>query len=72
MKQTQLKTLYDRDFALWVEDTVNKLKARNTEELDWENLIEKVESLGISQRRAVRRGACHLCNEQKCLKELDC
>jgi hypothetical protein len=54
MKQTQLKTLYDRDFALWVEDTVNKLKARNTEELDWENLIEKVESLGISQRRAVR------------------
>ncbi|WP_196601899.1 DUF29 family protein [Gloeocapsopsis dulcis] len=32
---------------------MNKLKARHTEELDWENLIEKVESLGISQHRAV-------------------
>jgi hypothetical protein len=45
MAQKTSKTMYEKDFALWVEDTVNKLKARNTEDLDWENLIEEIESL---------------------------
>jgi hypothetical protein len=53
MTQSQIKNLYEQDFAFWIEDTVSKLKARNTEDLDWENLIEEVESLGISQRKAV-------------------
>ncbi len=48
------KTLYDVDFALWIEETVNQLKSRNLENLDWENLIDEVESLGKSQRKAVR------------------
>jgi hypothetical protein len=48
------KTLYHSDFALWVEETAKQLKTRNTKALDWENLIEEVESLGKSQRRAVR------------------
>jgi Domain of unknown function DUF29 len=51
MSQTTSKTLYDSDFALWIDDTVNKLKQRNTEDLDWENLIEEVESLGARDRR---------------------
>jgi hypothetical protein len=42
-------SLYDQDILLWVEDTVAKLKARDFEHLDLENLIEEVESLGISQ-----------------------
>ncbi|HAN74585.1 MAG TPA: DUF29 domain-containing protein [Planktothrix sp. UBA8407] len=54
MTQISLKTLYDSDFALWVEDTVNKLKAKDTKDLDWENLIEEMESLGKSQRKTVR------------------
>ncbi len=53
MTQSRIKNLYNQDFAFWIEDTVSKLKARNTEDLDWENLIEEVESLGISQRKAV-------------------
>ncbi|KKJ00668.1 DUF29 domain-containing protein [Prochlorothrix hollandica] len=44
-------SLYDRDILLWVEDTVAKLKAKDFEHLDLENLIEEVESLGISQRK---------------------
>ena len=48
------KTLYDVDFALWIEETVNQLKSRNLEHLDWDNLIEEIESLGKSQRKAVR------------------
>ena len=45
------QSLYDRDILLWVEDTVAKLKAHDFESLDLENLIEEVESLGISQKR---------------------
>ena len=54
MVQTKTHTLYDEDFALWIDDTVNQLKSRNTEDLDWQNLIEEVESLGKSQKKAVR------------------
>lgn len=43
--------LYEQDILLWVEDTVTKLKARDFEHLDLENLIEEVESLGISQKK---------------------
>jgi hypothetical protein len=54
MSQTTSKTIYDQDFALWLEDTVSKLKAREFNQVDWENLIEEVESLGKSQRKAIR------------------
>jgi hypothetical protein len=54
MSQTTSTTIYDQDFALWVEDTVSKLKAREFNQVDWENLIEEVESLGKSQRKTVR------------------
>ncbi len=45
------KSLYDRDILLWIEDTVTKLRNRNFEDLDIENLIEEVKSLGRSERR---------------------
>ena len=44
-------SLYEQDILLWVEDTVAKLNVRDFDHLDLENLIEEVESLGISQRR---------------------
>ncbi len=34
MTQSRIKNLYDQDFAFWIEDTLSKLKARNTEDLD--------------------------------------
>jgi hypothetical protein len=46
MAHTTTKTFYDRDFALWIEDTLAKLKSREFNGVDWENLIEEVESLG--------------------------
>lgn len=48
-------SLYDRDILLWVEDTVAKLKSHDFEQLDIDNLIEEVESLGISQRNELSR-----------------
>ena len=54
MNKTSIKNLYDQDFYLWVEDTISKLKARDNENLDWDNLIEEVESLGKNQRKTVR------------------
>ncbi len=56
-KMTELLTpqsLYDQDILLWVEDTVAKLKAHDFANLDLENLIEEIDTLGKSQRNAVR------------------
>jgi len=46
-----IPSLYEQDILLWTEDTVAKLKARDFDHLDLENLIEEVEALGISQRK---------------------
>lgn len=44
-------SLYEQDFALWIEDTIAKLKAGKLDQLDVENLIEEIESLGRSEKR---------------------
>ena len=46
-----VKSLYEEDILLWVEQTVKQLKARDFASLDWEHLIEEVEALGVSQKR---------------------
>lgn len=46
--------LYETDFLAWCERTVSQLKAKDVENLDFENLIEEVESLGKSERRELR------------------
>jgi|GEM_PF-82931 len=48
---TQIKTLYDQDFALWIETTVNQLKTGELQKIDVENLIEEIESLGKRDKR---------------------
>jgi hypothetical protein len=51
MMQTPIKTLYDCDFNLWIEETITQLKAKNIEKLDWGNLIEEIEALGKRDKR---------------------
>lgn len=50
---TTQKTLYDRDFSLWLAETAAQLKARDINNLDWDNLVEEIEALGISQKHEV-------------------
>jgi hypothetical protein len=54
MAQITTKTLYDRDFALWVEETVTKLKEREFDRVDWENVIEEIESLSKRDKRELK------------------
>jgi Domain of unknown function DUF29 len=51
MTQTIQKSLYESDFLLWTQDTVAKLKARDFDHLDLENLIEEIEALGRSEKQ---------------------
>ena len=51
MTQTIQKSLYESDFLRWTQDTVAKLKARDFDHLDLENLIEEVETLGRSEKQ---------------------
>ncbi|PSO48385.1 MAG: DUF29 domain-containing protein [Cyanobacteria bacterium SW_9_44_58] len=54
MRSIPSTPLYEKDFALWIEETVANLEARDTSHLDWQHLIEEIEGLGKSQRKAVR------------------
>jgi Domain of unknown function DUF29 len=47
-------SLYDHDFLLWTKDTAKKLKAKDFEQLDLENLIEEIEDLGRSQKKELK------------------
>ena len=49
------KTLYETDFHLWLEETAQALRDGNLERLDRENLLEEIDAMGRSDRRAIRR-----------------
>jgi len=51
MMVTSFTKTYDQDFALWVEENIALLKAKNYDAVDWENLIEEVEGLTRSDKR---------------------
>lgn len=40
--------LYDRDFFAWTQAQADALKRRSANEIDWDNLRDEVESLGVS------------------------
>ena len=46
--------LYETDFVEWVDQAIALLKQGKFSELDIENLIEEVESLGRSEKNALR------------------
>lgn len=50
----QITSLYEQDYLLWTEETADKLRARDFNHLDIDNLIEEIESLGKETKRAFK------------------
>ena len=46
-------TAYETDYNQWLKETVKQLRERNFEQVDWDNLIEEIESMGKSDRRVL-------------------
>lgn len=49
-----LANLYERDYYLWLSHTARLLKEGKFNELDAANLIEEIEDMGRSEKRAVK------------------
>lgn len=47
-------TLYERDWHKWIEETVFLLRDRQLEKVDRESLIEELESMGKSEKNALK------------------
>lgn len=48
------KNLYEQDYNLWLLKTAQLLRDRKVNEIDYDNLIEEIESMGRSDKRALR------------------
>jgi hypothetical protein len=49
-----MKYLYEEDFQVWIDTTIQNLKKREFESLDIENLIEELTNLGKSEKNALK------------------
>jgi hypothetical protein len=59
--KVKLTSLYEADYQLWLDETVAQLKVQNFNNIDLENLIKEIESLGKSDKRAVSSFLMRLC-----------
>ena len=50
---SNLKQLHERDFNLWVERIKLKIQQQEFNDMDWDNLIDEIEDMGASQKRAL-------------------
>jgi hypothetical protein len=49
-KTAMNKPLYDQDFFAWTQTQADALRRRSANELDWDNLVEEIDSMGRQQR----------------------
>jgi hypothetical protein len=47
------KNLYEQDYYLWLDKTINLLENNQFSHLDLENLIEEISSIGKSEKRSL-------------------
>ena len=48
------KQLYQQDYNLWLEKMAIAIKEKSFDAMDWNNLLEEIEDMGASQKRALR------------------
>ena len=46
--------LYDQDYQLWLEKTLEQLREGQYSQVDWENLLEEIEGMTRSDKRALK------------------
>ncbi|MBW4534916.1 MAG: DUF29 domain-containing protein [Pleurocapsa minor HA4230-MV1] len=49
-----MNQLYKQDFNLWLKEIAIAIKNRDVSNMDWDNLLEEIEDIGASQKRALR------------------
>lgn len=54
MTPTELSQLYDDDFYLWVRHNAELIRQRRFDEIDVDNVVEEIESLGRRDRHEVQ------------------
>ncbi|TRV44448.1 MAG: DUF29 domain-containing protein [Microcystis panniformis Mp_MB_F_20051200_S9] len=54
MMNMTISNLYDRDYQLWLENTINQLRQGDFQAVDWQNLLEELADLGKNNRRALK------------------
>lgn len=52
--QLKTKTLYEQDFCLWAETMADLLKNRQADQLDLQNLIQEIETMGRSLKKSLQ------------------
>lgn len=52
--QIASQNLYKQDYYLWLRTTINQLRTKQFAAVDLDNLLEELESLGRSQKRAIK------------------
>ncbi|MEH2323907.1 MAG: DUF29 domain-containing protein [Nostoc sp.] len=52
--QSTTPTLYDQDYYLWLMTTINQLRTGQFSSVDLDNLLDELETMGRSQKRAVK------------------
>ena len=45
--------LYDRDYYLWLQTTLEQIKTGKLEQVDWVNLIAEIEDMSRRERKAI-------------------
>jgi hypothetical protein len=49
----KIKQMYEHDYVLWLDKTIEQLRQKDIVNLDWEHLLEELTALGNEQRRKV-------------------
>lgn len=49
--QEKIKQLYQEDYYLWLQITLESIQHKKIEQIDWEHLVEEIVALGNEQKR---------------------
>ena len=56
-----MSDLYEADIAAWAEQQADALRRRASNEIDWENVAEEIESLARNDRRKICNRLAVIC-----------